>query len=53
MPIDNQSNRKRNGQFNNEKNNKEDKQAFEDAVKAISSGVGHAPTPAIFHTPLL
>ncbi|MGL9893262.1 QWxxN domain [Enterococcus mundtii] len=53
MPIDNQSNRKRNGQFNNEKNNKEDKQAFEDAVKAISSGVGHAPTPEILHSPLL
>lgn len=53
MPIDNQSNRKRNGQFNNEKNNKEDKQAFEEAVKAISSGVGHAPTPEILHSPLL
>lgn len=53
MPIDNQSNRKRNGQFNNEQNNKEDKQAFEEAVKAISSGVGHAPTPEILHSPLL
>ncbi|PQF22577.1 QWxxN domain [Enterococcus mundtii] len=53
MPIDNQSNRQRNGQFNNKKNDKEDKEALQEAVNAISSGVGRAPTSEILRSPFL